>query len=143
MRSVASQGHGGALAADAHHVRQRRSPPRDSNACRYYRGALPYRMMRRFAARDTERLFARTPPRRWPTILPRIMRRKLLMVDAARALEDLRIPPGTRLAKLRGDRAGQHSVRLNDQWRSCFRWRDGGARDVAIVDHHWEVPWPA
>jgi proteic killer suppression protein len=93
-------------------------------------------MIRSFADRDTERLFARTPPRRWPTTLHRIMLRKLLMLDAAQALEDLRIPPGNRLEKLRGDRAGQHSIRINDQWRLCFRWRDGGAHDVEIVDYH-------
>jgi toxin HigB-1 len=93
-------------------------------------------MIRSFADRDTERLFARTPARRWPTTLHRIMLRKLLMVDAAQALEDLRIPPRNRLEKLRGDRAGQHSIRINDQWRVCFRWRDGGAHDVEIVDYH-------
>lgn len=93
-------------------------------------------MIRSFADRDTERLFARTPLRRWPTTIHRIMLRKLLMLDAAQALEDLRIPPGNRLEKLRGDRAGQHSIRINDQWRICFRWRDGGAHDVEIVDYH-------
>jgi proteic killer suppression protein len=93
-------------------------------------------MIRSFADRDAERLFARTPLRRWPATLHRIMLRKLLMLDAAQALEDLRIPPGNRLEKLRGDRAGQHSIRSNDQWRICFRWRDGGAHDVEIVDYH-------
>lgn len=64
------------------------------------------------------------------------MLRKLVAVDAAEALEDLRVPPGNRLEKLKGDRAGQHSVRVNDQWRICFRWAGGNAYDVEIVDYH-------
>ena len=64
------------------------------------------------------------------------MLRKLGVVDAAEQLEDLRIPPGNRLEKLKGDRAGQHSIRVNDQWRVCFRWKDGNAYDVEIVDYH-------
>ncbi len=63
-------------------------------------------------------------------------RRKLLMLDAATRLEDLRVPPGNRLESLKGNRTGQHSVRINGQWRVCFRWRDGGADDVEIVDCH-------
>ncbi|HEX6575735.1 MAG TPA: type II toxin-antitoxin system RelE/ParE family toxin [Gemmatimonadaceae bacterium] len=58
------------------------------------------------------------------------------LIDAAEQLQDLRIPPGNRLEKLKGDRARQHSIRINDQWRSCFRWKDGNAFDVAIVDYH-------
>jgi Plasmid maintenance system killer protein len=64
------------------------------------------------------------------------MLRKLVAVDAAEALEDLRVPPGNRLERLKGDRAGQHSIRVNDQWRICFRWVDGNAHDVEIVDYH-------
>jgi len=64
------------------------------------------------------------------------MLRKLVALDAAEQLEDLRVPPGNRLEKLRGDRAGQHSIRVNDQWRICFRWKDGNAYDVEIVDYH-------
>ncbi len=64
------------------------------------------------------------------------MLRKLVAVDAAEALDDLRVPPGNRLEKLKGDRAGQHSIRINDQWRICFRWKDGNAQEVAIVDYH-------
>lgn len=64
------------------------------------------------------------------------MLRKLGLVDAAVQLVDLRLPPGNRLEKLRGDRAGQHSIRVNDQWRICFRWVDGNADDVEIVDYH-------
>jgi len=64
------------------------------------------------------------------------MLRKLLLLDGAETLTDLQSPPGNRLEKLRGDRAGQHSIRINDQWRICFRWRDGDAHDVEIVDYH-------
>jgi len=93
-------------------------------------------MIKSFADRDTARLFDREPVRRFPAELRRIMLRKLVAVDAAEALDDLRVPPGNRLEKLRGDRAGEHSIRVNDQWRICFRWRDGDAHDVAIVDYH-------
>lgn len=64
------------------------------------------------------------------------MLRKLVALDAAESLDDLRIPPGNRLEQLRGDRAGQYSIRVNDQWRVCFRWRDGDAYDVELVDYH-------
>jgi toxin HigB-1 len=62
--------------------------------------------------------------------------RKLLILDAAETLDDLRVPPGNRLEKLRGDRSGQHSIRVNQQWRICFRWTASGAHDVEIVDYH-------
>jgi proteic killer suppression protein len=68
--------------------------------------------------------------------LRRIMLRKLVAVDAAEALDDLRVPPGNRLEKLKRDRAGQHSVRINDQWRICFRWTGTDAADVEIVNYH-------
>ena len=93
-------------------------------------------MIRSFADRDTERLFHRESVRRFPAELQRTMLRKLVIVDAAESLTDLRSPPGNRLEKLRGDRAGQHSIRINDQWRICFRWRDGDAHEVEIVDYH-------
>ena len=93
-------------------------------------------MLHSFADRDTERLFRREPVRRFPAELQRLMLRKLGLVDAAEQLVDLRIPPGNRLEKLKGDRAGQHSIRVNDQWRVCFRWKDGNAFDVEIVDYH-------
>ena len=64
------------------------------------------------------------------------MLRKLVALDAAEALDDLRVPPGNRLEKLKGNRAGQHSIRINDQWRICFRWTDGTAHEVEIVDYH-------
>lgn len=93
-------------------------------------------MIRSFADRDTERLWAREHVGRFPGDLRRTMLRKLLVLDGAISLEDLRIPPGNRLEKLRGDRSGQYSVRVNDQWRVCFRWVDGNAEDVEIVDYH-------
>ena len=93
-------------------------------------------MIRGFADRDTERLWAREPVRRFPPHLRRVMLRKLGVVDAAGRLEDLRIPPGNRLEKLRHDRDGQYSIRVNDQWRICFRWTGADATDVEIVDYH-------
>lgn len=92
-------------------------------------------MIRSFVDRDTERLFDDQPVRRFRAI-ERIARRKLLLLDGAETLEDLRSPPGNRLEALKGDRAGHFSIRINDQWRICFRWRDGGAEDVEIVDYH-------
>jgi proteic killer suppression protein len=74
--------------------------------------------------------------RRLPIELQRVARRKLRMLNNAADLHDLRAPPGNRLEKLRGDRAGQHSIRINQQWRVCFRWRDGDAHEVEIVDYH-------
>ncbi len=93
-------------------------------------------MIRTFGSRDTERLFEREPVKDYPTELRRIMLRKLTIVDAADSLDDLRSPPGNKLEKLRGDRAGQHSIRINDQWRICFKWSNGNAHDVEIVDYH-------
>ena len=93
-------------------------------------------MIRSFADKETEAIFRRERSRRLPAKLLRPALRKLLILDAATALDDLRVPPGNRLELLRGDRAGQHSVRINDQWRICFRWQDGNAHDVAIVDYH-------
>ena len=93
-------------------------------------------MIKSFRDRETERLFRRLPVRRLGAGVQRIALRKLRMLDAATALEDLRVPPGNRLEKLRGNRAGQHSIRVNDRWRICFRWRSGHAHDVEIVDYH-------
>ena len=93
-------------------------------------------MIRGFADRNTARLFRREAVRRFPHALQRTMLRKLVALDAAETLSDLRIPPGNRLEKLGGDRAGQYSIRVNDQWRVCFRWRDGDAYDVELVDYH-------
>ena len=93
-------------------------------------------MIRSFADRDTERLFGRERVGRFPATLRRVALRKLLLIDAANALDDLRVPPGNRLERLRGDREGQHSIRVNDQWRICFRWVSGSACDVELVDYH-------
>ena len=93
-------------------------------------------MIKSFADRETGRLFARTPGRRFPAELHRVMLRKLVQVDAAERLDDLKVPPGNHLEALKGDRRGQHSIRVNDQWRVCFRWFDGDAHDVEIVDYH-------
>ena len=93
-------------------------------------------MIQSFADRDTERLFRRERVRRFPLELQRVMLRKLGLVDAAELLDDLRVPPGNRLEKLKGNRAGQHSIRVNDQWRICFRWKDGNAYEVQIADYH-------
>ena len=93
-------------------------------------------MIRSFADRATERLWLREPVRHFPTDLRRLMLRKLVQVDAAVGLDDLRIPLGNRLEKLRGDRAGQYSIRVNDQWRICFQWLAGHAHQVELVDYH-------
>ena len=93
-------------------------------------------MIRSFVDRDTERLFRRRPVPRFGPDVQRVALRKLKMLDAAIDLSDLRVPPGNRLEKLSGPRAGQRSIRVNDQWRICFRWRDGDAHDVEIVDYH-------
>jgi proteic killer suppression protein len=93
-------------------------------------------MIRSFADRDTERLFDRRRTRRFGQDVEKLASRKLLLLDAAESLNDLRIPPGNRLEKLRGDRSGQHSIRVNERWRICFRWRSGDAFDVEIVDYH-------
>lgn len=92
-------------------------------------------MIRSFANKDTERLFADEAVRRFQSF-ERQARRKLLLLNAASTLDDLRVPPGNRLEALSGDRAGQHSIRINKQWRICFHWKDGDAYDVEIVDYH-------
>jgi toxin HigB-1 len=93
-------------------------------------------MIRSFRDRRTEMLFRREPVKHWPRDLQRAALRKLLLLDAAESVQDVRAPPGNRLEKLAGDRKGQFSIRVNDQWRVCFRWVDGDAHDVEIVDYH-------
>jgi proteic killer suppression protein len=85
--------------------------------------------------RENERLHQRQSSRRFRAI-EQVARRKLRELDSATELRDLAAPPGNRLAALRGDRKGQHSIRINDKWRLCFVWRDGNAHDVEIVDYH-------
>ena len=91
-------------------------------------------MIRSFADRDTERLFHDQFVRAFGGF-ERSARRKLMLLDAATRLDDLRVPPANRLEALKGDRRGQYCIRINDQWRICFRW-DDGAHDVEIVDYH-------
>lgn len=93
-------------------------------------------MTKGFRDRDTERMFERRPTRRFGSEVQRVALRKLRMLDAAMKLDDLRVPPGNRLERLRGDRSGQHSIRINDRWRICFRWHGGDAYDVEIADYH-------
>lgn len=93
-------------------------------------------MIRSFADRRTAALFAGNVVRGLPNEIQRRARAKLLAVDAAAQLDDLRIPPGNRLEALHGDRRGQHSIRINDQWRICFEWREGAAWNVQVVDYH-------
>jgi len=92
-------------------------------------------MIRSFRDPRTETLFDNQDVPRFRAI-ERVARRKLLYLHRAKRLEDLRVPPGNRLEALRGDRKGQYSIRINDQWRICFRWKDGDAFDVEIVDYH-------
>ena len=92
-------------------------------------------MIRSFADRDTAKLARRERVRRLQSS-ERVALRKLAMVAAAAARDDLRVPPGNRLEALRGDRAGQFSIRINDQYRICFRWENGDAHDVEICDYH-------
>jgi len=93
-------------------------------------------VLRSFADKDTERVWRRERSKRLDQNTQRAALRKLLILDAAEILDDLKVPPGNRLEKLHGDRAGQHSVRVNQQWRICFRWTTAGPEDVAIVDYH-------
>ena len=92
-------------------------------------------MIKSFKSADTEALSKGIRVRRFVNI-EAIARRKLRQLDIAAQLSDLRVPPGNRLEPLKGDRAGQHSIRINDQWRVCFRWTEAGAEDVEIVDYH-------
>jgi proteic killer suppression protein len=93
-------------------------------------------MIRSFADDATRKVFERERVAQMGHDLQRMAHRKLLLIEAADELNDLRIPPGNRLEALKGDRAGQHSVRVNDQYRICFRWTASGAEDVQIVDYH-------
>ena len=92
------------------------------------------RVIKTFKCTDTEALSKGDRVKRFANIAT-VARRKLRQLEVAARLDDLRVPPGNRLEALRGDRAGQHSIRVNDQFRVCFRWREGGAEDVEIVDY--------
>lgn len=93
-------------------------------------------MIKTFRGRDAERLFRREPSRNLPPDLQRPALRKLRLLDAATTLNDLKVPPGNCLEKLSRDRIGQYSIRINAQWRICFRWSGADAYDVEIVDYH-------
>ena len=93
-------------------------------------------VIRSFADVETERFFATGKTRRLPRDILRRAVMRLRQLDAATRIEDLRLPPSNRLEALRGDRAGRHAIRINDQWRVCFRFADGDAFDVEIVDYH-------
>jgi len=93
-------------------------------------------MIKSFRDKETEKIFSRQRSGKLPQNIQRMARKKLMILDAALELNDLRIPPGNRLEALKGDRKGQHSIRINDQWRICFKWSDGDAYEVEINDYH-------
>ncbi len=93
-------------------------------------------MIKSFADRETEKVWRGRFSKRLPQDIQSIARRKLRMLNNAVTLVDLRVPPASRLEALRRDRAGQHSIRVNDQWRVCFLWQGGDAHDVEITDYH-------
>ncbi|MBX8995786.1 type II toxin-antitoxin system RelE/ParE family toxin [Corynebacterium testudinoris] len=93
-------------------------------------------MIRSFENKDTDRIWHEQCVKRVDRTVQRATLRKLELIHAAKDVEDLRIPPGNRLERLQGERRGQHCIRVNSQWRICFVWRDGGAENVELVDHH-------
>ena len=93
-------------------------------------------MIRSFACKRTAAVFVGILPKGFPTEIAQVAQRKLRILDGATGLDDLKSPPNNRLEALKRDRAGQHSIRINQQWRLCFVWRDGDAFDVEIVDYH-------
>ena len=95
-----------------------------------------FAVIKRFADKRTAALFAGLQVKGVPRDLQRRIRNKLLILDAATRIDDLRVPPGNRLEALKGDRAGQHSIRINDRWRICFVWRAGECSSVEAVDYH-------
>ena len=95
-----------------------------------------YTMIRSFRCKETEKVFRRTFLRQLPRDIQRVALRKLRMLNRAMSLTDLRVPPANRLERLKGDRQGQYSIRINDQWRVCFEWRHADAYNVETVDYH-------
>jgi toxin HigB-1 len=93
-------------------------------------------MIESFASKETEKIFHGQISKKLPLEIQRIARRKLLYLDDAEDLQDLQAPPGNRLEKLKGDRLGYYSIRINDQYRICFEWLDNQARKVEIIDYH-------
>ena len=93
-------------------------------------------MIRSFKCKETEKIFNRLVSRKFPNDIQRVALRKLRMLNRAVTLQDLLVPPGNRLEELKGNRKGQHSIRINNQWRICFKWVKNDAHDVEIVDYH-------
>lgn len=93
-------------------------------------------MIRSFRDKETEKIFSRNRPRKLPQSIQQTAYRKLRMIHNSTNLDDLRVPPANRLEKLKGDREGQHSIRINKQYRICFEWSDGDAYNVEITDYH-------
>lgn len=93
-------------------------------------------MIQSFRCEETEKIFNRGKSKKVPSEIQRTALRKLGQIHSSVHLNELRVPPGNRLEELKGDREGEHSIRINDQWRICFRWLDGNAYDVEIVDYH-------
>jgi proteic killer suppression protein len=89
-----------------------------------------------FKDKEAQKIFERQRSRKLPSEIQQVALRKLRMLNRAETLQDLRVPPANRLERLVGNRVGQYSIRINDQWRICFGWKDGGATDVEIVDYH-------
>jgi proteic killer suppression protein len=93
-------------------------------------------LIRNFKDKEAQKIFERQRSRKLPSDIQQVALRKLRMLNRAETLQDLRVPPANRLERLSGDRAGQYSIRINDQWRICFRWENGEVLDVEIVDYH-------
>jgi proteic killer suppression protein len=93
-------------------------------------------MIKSFKDKETEKVYSREGSRKLPEDIQQVALRKLRMINNAKNLNDLRIPPANNLEKLKGDREGQHSIRINDQWRICFKWKDRDAYEVEIADYH-------
>jgi proteic killer suppression protein len=93
-------------------------------------------VIKSFRNKETEKIYSREASLKLPRDIQQVALRKLRMINNAKNINDLRIPPANRLEKLSGNREGQHSIRINDQWRICFIWRDGDAYDVEITDYH-------
>ena len=97
---------------------------------------MPTVAIKSFKGKFAELAFRGQAVKGFPNDILRVAQRKLTMVNAAKTLDDLKVPPNNKLEKLTRDRAGQHSIRINDKWRVCFRWQDGDAYDVEITDYH-------
>jgi len=93
-------------------------------------------MIKNFKSKESEKIFNRKYSLRLPSSIQRTALRKLLMIDAAQTINDLRIPPANHLEQLKGNRRGQYSIKINEQWRICFKWRQGDAYGVKIIDYH-------